>query len=211
MRRINKQQPLVAFSDFVRLHKPRKWEDLDPNVSKESRCHILLNEQGSLSGYTEKLLDVDKADLHIDHFYKRSLFNANVFDWNNLVVDEHSPYYGADYKDNNREHGAKSRQDYDMIINPVKENPQDFFEYLSNGSIVPKVGLDEHDSQKAIRTIEVFNLNHSSLVESRCDVIRQILYMKGMTAEEVAACFQACSFQSVVEYFCQPSVFAAFM
>ena len=48
MRRINKQQPLVAFSDFVRLHKPRKWEDLDPNVSKESRCHILLNEQGSL-------------------------------------------------------------------------------------------------------------------------------------------------------------------
>ena len=209
MRRINKQQPLFAFTDFVHSHKPRTWEDIDPTVSKESRCHILLNEQDSLSGYTEKLLNLDKGNLHIDHFYKRSLFNANVFDWNNLVVDEHSPYYGADYKDNNREHCVKSRQDYNMIINPVNEDPHDFFEYLLNGRIVPKAELNELDTQKALRTIEVFNLNHPSLIESRCDVIRQIIYMKGMTAEEVTVCFQGFSFPSVVEYFCQPSVFKA--
>lgn len=210
MRKIDKGNPVKSFSDFVRKNKPRLWEKLPGDIRSESTLAILQQEQHGLSGYTEKRLRNDCKNLHIDHFRKRSLFNSPevVFDWENLVVDEHSPYYGADYKDNDKINSVKSCLDYKKIVDPVHDNPHEYFAYMTDGEIVPNVGLGNVACEKALFTIRVFNLNHPSLKDSRAEVIRQIVSLKPYyEADFIADCLEDSPFQSVVEYFCSPEIF----
>ena len=41
MRKIAKGEPLEAFTTFVRQHRPQKWEELPPDISRQCRIHIL--------------------------------------------------------------------------------------------------------------------------------------------------------------------------
>ena len=55
----------------------------------------------------------------------------------------------------------------DKFINPVENNPEDYFEYsISTGEIIPKykTGIKY---EMAIRTIDILNLNQKKLCESR--------------------------------------------
>lgn len=209
MRKINKCKPLEVFSAFVRHKKPQKWSDLPADIGAECRCTMLEKEQKGLSGYTERKLHAGNSDLHIDHFRKRALFNASdyIFNWDNLIVDEHNPHFGADYKDG--DNGVKTQEEYSRIINPVNENPHDFFEYMADGEMIPRRGLDALGVEKALHTIQVFNLNHPSLKNSRADVVRQIVMMKDYGADFVLECLHDGPFPSLVEYFCRPDVFAS--
>ena len=62
-----------------------------------------------------------------------------------------------------------------MFINPVKENPEEYFSYsIRTGKIIPKkeAGLEY---EKAIKTIEILNLNENKLCDYRKSYINQIL------------------------------------
>lgn len=158
MRRIDKGTPLPDFQrGTVGL---TRWGELQE--TRRFRDHILSIEQKGLSAYTERQVELDKT--HIDHFCKRDLFPAKCFDWDNLLVAENDEGYGAKYKDNKYK---LNNGDYNLIINPVVDDPHDYFTYMPNGDITPKCGLGDSDLQKAQKTIEVFNLNHPALVNER--------------------------------------------
>lgn len=163
MRKINKI-PCPKFVNHLSRNKLNKfniWNKLDLNIKQKTRDYILKEEQKGLSAYTEKRIEKSKK-LHIDHFHKRDLYPQQTFDWDNLLVDEKEKPYGADAKDK-----KILKCDYKWVINPVVDDPHQYFEYSANGEIIPKIGLGKYEKKRAEKTIEIFNLNHSSLVDYR--------------------------------------------
>lgn len=180
------------------------WDnDIPATVKRSARTCILENEQDLRSAYTEKAIRTDNS--HIDHFRKQSLFPNLSLDWDNMLVDEHNGNYGADYKDDK----IKKKEDYDGLFDPVADQPQQYFEYYTNGEIVPKNGIDENSRTRAERTIEVFNLNHPELVSLRANHIQNIINTKngGLQADAIKLFLATYGFISVTEYYCQPDNF----
>lgn len=211
MRRIVKREPLPALSDYVRKHKPTRWEDVPWEIRANVREYILNSEQSGFSAYTERRLDGADESLHVDHFLKQQLCTVRQrFEWTNLFVDEHagSEQYGADYKDNSKNSPVNSLEDNQKLINPSMEDPHDYFEYVANGDIVPKSGLHRFQKERADFTIKAFNLN-GSLTNQRREVLRMIAAYKlgECSAEDTkATLLLSCSFPSLVEYFCSPEM-----
>lgn len=105
--------------------------------------------------------------------------------------------------------GVKSREEYSMIVNPVKEDPHHYFQYMVDGEMMPSDGLDDAERDKAQHTIDVFCLNHPMLCNLRKSKIDQVRDLKNgnLSAKEAAEALQDEGFPSVVEYFCKPQVF----
>lgn len=200
MRHIDRGEPIVEYSHFVTKESPKDWvsdfvhvrHDLYEKVREK-----LKEEQGNISGYTEVPL---KGNIHIDHFKKRSLYPQpdKVFDWYNLVVDEKNRPYGADKKDDT----VRSPEENEKLVNPVKENPRDFFTYQANGNIIPLPSLTGSDRERADFTIKTFNLNHESLRRKRMNMMCQVenALTGGLTLEITKAVFKDYGFPSVLDY-----------
>lgn len=147
----------------------------------------------------------------MDHFLKQQFCTVRQrFEWTNLFVDEHvgSEQYGADYKDNSKYSPVKSLEDNQKLINPSLEDPHDYFEYVANGDIVPKSGLNPFQKDRADFTIKAFNLN-GSLTNQRRVVLRMVAAYKlgNCSAEDTKDALLAdCSFPSMIEYFCRPEI-----
>lgn len=193
MRKIDKGEPLSSFTDFVRKHHPFKWEDAE-DVSRTWRQYILEVEQHHLSGYTEEHITLDNS--HLDHFRKQSLFNTLIFEWSNFIVDSNNETYGAKYKDR----FVKTCSDNNKLINPVTEDAGRFFKYEINGKIAIVDGLSEGDKERALYTLDAFNLNEGSLVERRRVLMNIILdSFSDLDDKEVMKALTDYGFPSVVE------------
>lgn len=167
MRKINRQAPPADFTKWVNKNKGATWEDFSVKAHDlYLQCReCLKQDQDGVSGYTEKPLQKE----HIDHFKTRNLFHNDRFDWYNFVVDEKEENrFGSGIKDN-----VVTEEDYsnNIIINPITDNPHDYFTYNTRGEIIPRFGLNANEKLRAVRTIELFNLNDSVLVDCRCQVI----------------------------------------
>lgn len=167
MIKVDRSEKHSEFEAFRQKKRVNNWIDFS---CPRSQYHILykdcrrqlLYKQGGLSAYTEVPLEENKS--HIDHFRKRDLFPNLSFEWNNLIVDEIGvARYGAGHKDKIIKH----IEDYELLINPVLEDPCEYLTYLVNGKIIPKKNLNTEDKKKASFTIEAFNLNHPSLIMRR--------------------------------------------
>lgn len=193
MRKIDKGAPIASFTEFVRTHRPVKWEDAK-DVSRVWREYILEYEQHHLSGYTEEPLRLD--DTHIDHFRKQSLFNTLIFNWDNYIVDKKNDTYGARYKDK----VVTTIASNERLINPATEDASRFFKYGLNGRIDVAEGLGELEKDRAIFTMQAFNLNEASLVERRRVIINTILGpYDDLSDELILEALSAEGFTSVVE------------
>lgn len=204
MIQVEKSNVPQVFVDFVEHDNPKSWDDIHksnryPNVYADSRRYILEVEQGGVSAYTERCL-YNSGNLHIDHFRRKGLnWPVNqTFVWKNLFVDERSNNYGACYKDAN----TSDISDYNKMIDLAAEDPDDFFTYLANGEMIPKVGLLAENREKAVFTRDRFNLNFNALVEQRRNVLLEIdcFLQGGMTAEDILEVSEGMGFPSVVRY-----------
>lgn len=189
MRKLSKGEPHEAIKDFegqqdwaLSLDFHRIWREL-----------ILETEQHGLSGYTEEPLKLD--NVHIDHFYKRSLFSDKVHYWHNLIVDSLDETYGAKYKDKL----VKSSDDNIRLINPITEDPHLFFRYKVDGRIAPKEMLSGKDLERAEYTICAFNLNEASLVERRRALLKMYDAYGDASLEQLLDWLKESGFPSVVE------------
>lgn len=197
MRHIQRGEPLADFQRFVEKEQPDDWtEDFVKAFHGlyEICRNTLLEEQGGISGYTELPLE---KDIHIDHFRKRSLYPKQVFDWRNLVVDEKDKAYGAACKDKM----VQGCKDYDLLINPIMEDPHAFFTYQENGNMIPRMSLSREDRERADFTIKVFNLNHEVLRRKRMDLMMLVEDYRrgGLDWEEMKVSLSAYGFPSVLE------------
>jgi len=171
------------------------WKDRHINgIRKALREHILLEEQFILCAYCEKEIDETSEKSNIDHFKTRHLFPKLTLDYNNLLVSCNSVGRCSNYKDQNIR-----LADYNKIINPVLDNPNDFFNYHLTGEIYPKHSLSPSDKERAESTLEFFQLNHRGLTEERKKISKQLEKLRGqITKEEVFKYFS--SYKSFIEY-----------
>lgn len=197
MRKINKQTPIADFDKIK--NKANNWDAItDFEAKRTCTQHILRNEQEELSAYTE-LMIVGKPDLHIDHYIKKGLEQTLTFDWNNLLVDIRDSNFGACFKDNK----INDLKQYNTILNPVRDDAQDYFYYALSGKIEVNPELSDADRQKAQNTIDIFNLQHKTLVGKRSNLIKTIDNLKkgNCDTEEIKTALSEYGFKSVVEQY----------
>lgn len=196
MLKINKGEPIPEFVSWVKKNKTTNWEDLPATISFNVRSHILKNEQDDLCGYTELPLTMDNS--HIDHFRKRNGmgFEKLTFDWNNFIVASIDDDFGAKYKDGRK--SKLTKEDYNIIFNPVECGMDSFVQYETDGMMTP---IDKNN-QRVRRTIEVFNLNDSKLKKERKKILLSVdsCYKGGMNDDEIRSWLKKEGFPSVVEW-----------
>ena len=198
MRRINKGVPFDDFVKYLDKHKPSKWEELNGELRYNMRLHILLYEQDCLCGYSEIPLDAENTSSHIDHFVKRDYDHSKIFDWDNLVVSAIDEDYGGKYKDNT----YKIKQnEYAQIFNPTKDDMGQYIEYLRDGRIAPRNGIQDAINDKILKTIEVFNLNCRSLKNRRKQLLIELDSCSGLPKEELKHTFEKNGFISLINWF----------
>jgi uncharacterized protein (TIGR02646 family) len=152
-------------------------------IRPKLREYILLEEQNLLCAYCERTIDDTPKNSNIDHFRLKAghLFPEKTLDYTNLVVSCNTNGRCSSYKDTH----IKSKKDYDNIVNPIIENPDDFFDYLITGKII---AID--NNPKAEFTIDIFQLGRDrddSLSNQRRRIAESLKYITNLTLDEVYA------------------------
>ena len=124
------------------------WSDLD--TMQAGRCAYCENE----------LKDGDK---HIEHFRQRSRHPPGTFDWSNLFGSCNRPESCGKHKD------TCGTYDHRHLIKPDTDDPEDYFAFVSDGTIAVRSGLNSAAQQRARETLRVFNLDaqHGALRHMR--------------------------------------------
>jgi uncharacterized protein (TIGR02646 family) len=173
MKRIVKSEP-DFFKRFISKKNPVNWEEIS-EIRFGLRKHILETEQNLQCAYCESEITSDNQKSHIDHFKRKHYFPGLTFDYSNLLVSCNNPNHCASHKDSK----VKSKDIYKDIVNPVSEDPSDYFEYNISGKLEAK-------NKKAEITEKIFNLNHPGLRQKRKDVTWAVFaYQDSLGLEDV--------------------------
>lgn len=161
------------------------WDDLGTE-ERDSVRDALLDMQSQRCAYCECSLK-GKPDWegdgqrqvwngHIEHFRrKHSSFHPELtFEWNNLFYSCMEKSTCGIHKDR----VVKSKDECPLVIDPCRENPEDYLIFTRNGRVEARSGLTGQDKKRAEFTIRVFNLNEPRLVNSRKGVLNGCRWMK---------------------------------
>lgn len=134
----NYQPALQLWNDVTPADKAQIWQELEAM-------------QGERCAYCEVQIRIGKR--HIEHFRQRSLFPQDTFNWTNLFGScNRSDCCGA-HKD---QCGLYNPAD---LIKPDVEDPDDFYLFVSDGTIAVREGLSSQDARRARETLRILNLN----------------------------------------------------
>ena len=190
MLQITKDEPSYFTSAKSKVELPKTkgaWEDRAiSEIRAKLREDMLLEEQKLLCAYCEKEIDESSISSNIDHFKTRNLFPELTLEYSNLLVSCNTKERCSTFKDSN----IKSREEYDNIVNPVLENPDDFFDYLPTGEIIAK-------NTKGQNSIDIFNLRDKSLTQCRLQIVKSLKYLD-LSLDEIFENF-GYEYQSFIE------------
>lgn len=139
----------------------------------------LLPEQWGLCGYSEVDAKALGLGFHIEHVENKSQNPVRTFDYSNLIASAFSSAGGEGLAlakaqgvevfggHTSGKRGTSKPVDMAQFVSPLQRNCSQFFVYLSDGRIVPRMGLNGADEARATYTIKVLNLNSPYLVGLR--------------------------------------------
>ena len=203
MRRIVKDKSFGSdFQSWVQRARLNTWDEFHVFVKQTSSGKYdelilhLMAEQEWFCAYTEKPLSMKGGVTHIDHFRKREWFRRDTFDYDNLFVSDHNPNYGADYKD-----CKVCEEDYQILISPLK-GLTDKISFDFSGEMNVLESIEERDREATDKTIQLFNLNHPSLVSIRERLIQNIRMYRtyGLSDSEIRDALKDQGFPSLIEW-----------
>lgn len=216
-----------------------RWNDFSKKSTVRNK---LLPQQKGLCAYTELNIKAFRATrtatsstdhgCHIEHIKPKSLFPENTFDYDNLVISvldhldlqrlkqdafvDESPEEDLSHRELFGGH-AKGNDYDEVFISPLESNCQGYFLYLEeSGEIVPASELTDEALARAIRTIELLNLNHPYLKNQRrkrmAEVVADIDHLETLDDQlsvvaaelSVDADGELASFPSAVEGLARP-------
>ncbi|MBI3231424.1 MAG: TIGR02646 family protein [Burkholderiales bacterium] len=130
---------------------------------------FLLEEQYHLCCYSEVRADLAGLGYHIEHVEPKSRNPARTFDYTNLAACALDSQMLAVIPSEERfgGHFKLSRYHSRAFISCHQADSARYFSYLSDGSIVPRLGLHLRDTRRARYTIAVLNLNSEYLRQQR--------------------------------------------
>ncbi|MCX6579616.1 MAG: TIGR02646 family protein [Candidatus Aminicenantes bacterium] len=180
MLKIDKAEEPQEFVDFKKTH-PKQWDEIDnvPGLKKRLRDYLLEHEQKINSSYCcvycERKISLERS--HIEHIKPKSVYKADTFNYQNLTVSCQEDKDKVKVKGLKRNlktcgHYKENRFDEAKFINPVLDYPKDFFTYdITTGNVISREGLSGKEQGKANYTIDLLNLNHAYLADTRTEII----------------------------------------
>ena len=174
------------------------WEDF------HTQCQTMyvecreqaFNEQEGECAYTGMPL-TKKEIVHLDHFKKKSIYPRLTFDWSNLFAAIKDNRFGSDYKDNHINENNATYY-YQLLINPALDTPEAYFWYSNDGMVYPKDGLTSIDLEKANTTINLFNLNQSTLIHRRRQLWQILQAYRDLSIDVITSALKNYGFSFVI-------------
>lgn len=177
MLKVNKEQEPEFLLEYKKKYSPKAWTDYNKdNIRSKLKENILVLEQEEYCPYCEKRIYDDEG--HIEHIKPRDLYPKEFQNYNNLIIS-------CDEKNSCGKH--KGNKYNDNFINPVIDNPNDYFSYnLASGEVVPK-NNDENSNAyiRARYTIDVLNLNSYELKNARMNLVDMLSVYTGENREYI--------------------------
>lgn len=205
MKHILKQNEPTGMAEVRKQHL--NWDDFhDQFATLYHQCRDqAINEQGEECAYTGLPLN-DSSNIHLDHFKKKALYENLTFDWNNLFAAIKDNGFGADFKDRIID-GKNHTTLYSLLLNPAIDDPEPLFWYSNDGYIVAKSDLNEIQKQRVETTITIFNLNHSTLVHRRRELLTILENYKELPESTTTDALKKYGFSFVVSFFYKHNLF----
>ena len=179
----NEKDDFISAKSKVKVQKiAGAWND--KNIAKiraKLRKYILSHEQNFLCAYCEKSITEDSHKSNIDHFKTRNLFPEKTLEYENLLVSCNTNHRCSTYKDKN----IKNKNDYLKMVNPINDNPDDYFDYMITGEIIAK-------NEKAKFTIDIFQLGKRQdepLSRQRKELAEALQYSQNLSLDEIYKTF----------------------
>lgn len=150
-----------------------RWSSFGHKITVMER---LLDEQFHLCGYSELRADQEGLGYHIEHVENKSQNPSRTFDYTNLAAcalrsDDLGVFKarGDEVFGGHARGKAGTNGPIDMVrfVSPHQPNCRRYFAYLSDGRVVPAVGLSPADEDRARYTIDTLNLNSPFLIIRR--------------------------------------------
>lgn len=173
MRFIRKQGGGAGHLNAAHAHPPQTPQQATSRWAsfgyKPQVLQCLLEEQYFLCCYSELRADQESLGYHIEHVYPKSSAPARTFDYLNLAASALSSNDLSRLPKADQFGGHAKRSDHDpqRFISCHRPDCARFFGYLSDGRVVPAVGLDAADVARADYTIKLLNLNSPYLMVLR--------------------------------------------
>lgn len=153
----------------------RMWGDLT-RKNKGPIWRALKQLQDDFCAYCESLYIVNGTrKAHIEHFRDKTAYEHLTYEWSNLFACCENTEHCGHYKDRTLAGGQRRVYDPDLLIKPDEDEPLQYLQYLVSGDIVVKLDISQQEQARANETIEVFNLTHSRLINSRREVIERFM------------------------------------
>lgn len=178
MRHIRKQGDGGYYFDKANRNPPQTAEEATNRWSsfrhKQTVLQRLRDEQYQLCCYSEVRADLIGLGYHIEHIENKRQNPARTFDYGNIsasaiasddLAQLHNPRQQAVFGG----HASGKQQAVDMqhFVSPRQLDCARFFSFLSDGRIVPSLGLSADDEARATYTINLLNLNSPVLLTER--------------------------------------------
>jgi uncharacterized protein (TIGR02646 family) len=151
MRQLDRGAAIIPACLSSYNHGSSTWDDVSPQHREEIRVS-LQQMQGRRCAYCEG--GVDALGQHIEHFRRKSKFQALTFDWDNLFWSCNQKDSCGRFKDN----GAGNYHASDLI-DPCMEDPDIFFRFRADGTIAIRAGLPLDKHHRAAETLRVLGLD----------------------------------------------------
>lgn len=159
---------------YAHLHGPEK---------DEVRA-ALLEIQKLRCAYCERRTGAQRDDGHIEHFRQQAGHQSMDLTWSNLFwscQDEKTCGKHKDKCDRPVGSGAQAMYDASDLIDPCHHDPSELLQFLPDGTVRLRDGMDATQEKMALETIRVFQLNTSPFLrKSREDAVRP--YMLAINA-----------------------------
>jgi uncharacterized protein (TIGR02646 family) len=173
MRRLDR----MSVTDPPCLRSPvpeSRYGQLKGHEKQEIR-DALLQMQGHRCAYCERRTGFERDEGHIEHFCKQVDCPELQLTWSNMLwscIDERSCGKHKDKCDRPVGSGPQASFSSDDLLNPCNEDPDEFLDFLADGTVRPRAGLTASDTRRAQESLRVFQLDASAFLrQSRKDAV----------------------------------------
>lgn len=177
MLKVNKEQEPDFLLEYKKKYSPSTWADYNKdNIRSKIKENILVLEQEEYCPYCEKRIYDNEG--HIEHVKPRDLYPKEFQNYYNLMISCDEKNSCGKYKGNKYD---------ENFINPIIDNPEDYFNYnIASGEIVPK-NSDENSNgyKRAKYTIDTLNLNSYELKNARMNLVDMLSVYTGENKEYI--------------------------
>ena len=156
MLKVKKKSEPEELTKYKSKNKIINWDSFTAEIKQVLKQYLLEEQENSCCPYCE--MEINLNDSQIEHIKPKDKFPKLLADHDNLV---------ACCLESKRCGNSKANKWDELFINPVIENPEDYFEYdIKTGEITP-IFKEGNRYEKAKYTIDLLNINDNRLCNIR--------------------------------------------